>query len=1117
MYALNLYVFHRKSDNFHALVYGFAIDVGEDEPIAWYQRKINDTRSWELLCLWCILNGEFLGQFIEKTLSTGKIEVKDQQIVVPRWELRPAIYLAGRQEHVTGLKSLTYRTARGRIYYALGKTSYLERLFPPGNMERDKVKDALRKLEDWVAGSTGVKLLSEDSDRFGNLEIYDNLDAGCLLEPFGLHVELIKDMRTHPDKWWQQQPVSRGVKIWADETLEKSLPLWVNVSLYNGRSHAQTLLADELKQLQRAGDVVTCEGAEPITSLAVKVWSGQGKLLHYSHSYLIRSLHFDLKLLTGVRYIKDPWSEKLPQKYRDRAESVTTTFRQVINTGGYPFDPWVAEGELFRSTLAALFPQSSRSRFFVGSQDGEVMFFEYLQSLLSRPEVKKATFVDPYFDTGAAARILPRLQNLSLPVEVITSLVDKQVSDSEKAVSPEGMRQVLRQNISLLPPNLKVINVQNEQATEQQFHDRFLLLETKGGIEGWILGNSFNSQSRRYPAVMVELPADVLEKVEEYVEGLRAGNVPGREEARSVVLWDAEGVKRQSQEEKPEALPGNLRAFPGWEDILCFFPVSGADARDALRQIIELGYLETSGEAASWRVREDKREEVFSQIRDYTKQLFAAENPDGDKVDALFSCLAHWIYCGAGFTAEDVIVRSERAVAYLQRFLENLRREISNSINAKELQWAQLKTVYENFSEEPESYRQCWGLGQNPWEFDHLLREKVFYAEYLQKADPHRYCEELDRNWVLLPHLFHVLHWEEISNDYFQSKVATRFILFHLLNFRPVAASTQEAWQAVPAAGEWKVKVFLTHLSMQGIEEQQNLLPEVPTLLDQAVLSDDEILPFLTGLKQGVAALLSDLLDATRPGLAGSMRRQVLERWVEKLKGEKLYFNYSLDQPETENMVDVTCKLYGTGWTDWYVKQFLNGFPWKKYRDPLYRFADYSHWYADSLRLLWSLFLGLTYLVDKVSGQGDAEEKTWVLNEIVNRFEQYLVPHVWQLAQDEILLDEVLYLMGWLADQAGADNLCEKCLCLVEDRRVHLPRKLVMYLSTYKLFEKRKKEVFEVLESPVLALWLSEKARHKLDWIADALGSLADKAPDQDREILSSMRSKVLRIRSEGV
>lgn len=343
----------------------------------------------------------------------------------------------------------------GQDLLCSGKTSYLERLFPPGNMERDKVKDALRKLEDWVAGSTGVKLLSEDSDRFGNLEIYDNLDAGSLLEPFGLHVELIKDMRTHPDKWWQQQPVSRGVKIWADETLEKSLPLWVNVSLYNGRSHAQTLLADELKQLQRAGDVVTCEGAEPITSLAVKVWSGQGKLLHYSHSYLIRSLHFDLKLLTGVRYIKDPWSEKLPQKYRDRAESVTTTFRQVINTGGYPFDPWVAEGELFRSTLAALFPQSSRSRFFVGTQDGEVMFFEYLQSLLSRPEVKKATFVDPYFDTGAAARILPRLQNLSLPVEVITSLVDKQVSDSEKAVSPEGMRQVLRQNISYCPLTLK--------------------------------------------------------------------------------------------------------------------------------------------------------------------------------------------------------------------------------------------------------------------------------------------------------------------------------------------------------------------------------------------------------------------------------------------------------------------------------------------------------------------------------------------------------------------------------------------------------------------------------------------------------------------------------------
>lgn len=1110
MYALNLYVFHRKSDDFYALVYGFALDVGDSEPVAWYQRKINDTRPWELLYFWSLLDGELLNQLIEKTISAEEIELKEKRIVIPKWELRPAIYMPGHQEHLAGLKSLTDRTARGRVYYALGKTSYLERLFPPSNMERDKVKDALRKLETWVAGSTGIRLFSKDSDRFGNLEIYDSLDADSLMEPFGLHVEVIRELRTHPSRPWQQQPYARGVKIWCDETMEKNLPVWVNISLYNGRGERQALLADELRKIDHAGQVITCEGREPISSLTVKVWSTQGELLHCSCSYLIRSIHIDMKMITDERNIKDPWSEKLPQKYRDRVEGVKTSSVQMISTGGYPFDPWVLEGELFKRTLGSLFPQSSRSRFFAGTQEGQVLFFEYLQSLLGRAEVKKAIFVDPYFDAVAAGRILPRLQNLSLTVEVITSLVDKQGSEIEKAASPEGMRQVLWQNISLLPPNLRVINVQNEQATEQQFHDRFLLLETNEGIEGWILGNSFHSQSQKYPSVMVELPSDILGEVEEYVERLRAGNVPDKREARSVVLWDTEGIKKESQKEKPEVLPGNLRAFPGWEDILRFFPVSGADAQESLRQIIELGYLETRGETASWRVKEDKREEIFSQIKNYTRQLFAAENPDGEKVDALFSCLAHWMYHGAGFAIEDVIVKNECVIAYLEKFLERLRKEISVSINEKELQWAQLKTVFENFSEEPESYWQCWDLCQHPAEFYHLLQEKVFYAAYLQQADPHRYCEVLDRNWVLLPHLFHILHWEEVSNDYFHSKVATRFILFHLLNFRPVVASAQEAWQAATEADEWKVKIFLTQISREGVERQQKLLPEVPILLDQAAIPDDEILPFLDGLQLGVAARLADLLDASRPELAGSIRRQALKRWMVKLNQRDLHFNYTLDQPETENMVHITYKLYGASWADWYVTQFLNEFPWKKYRDPLYKFAHYNYWHADGLRLLWSLFFGLTYLADKVSGQGDAEKKIWILNEIVSRFEQYLVPQVWQLAQDEILLDDVLYLMGWLAGSTGSDELCEKCLRLVEVQQVQLPRKLIMYLSAYAMFKRRRQKALEALKSPSLAVWLVENAKHRLRWIADVLEGLAGKASDEDKELLSAARTRFL-------
>ena len=141
MYAVTLYIFHRASDNFNALIYGYALDIGEAESFPWYSSKINGKRRWELLSFRSIMTREDINKFLEAFNSTSKYVVEGKLIQTPKWAVRPAIYVLGRSEHGEGIKSLTDRTCRGRVYYALEKTAFQERLFPPGEMEKEQAKD----------------------------------------------------------------------------------------------------------------------------------------------------------------------------------------------------------------------------------------------------------------------------------------------------------------------------------------------------------------------------------------------------------------------------------------------------------------------------------------------------------------------------------------------------------------------------------------------------------------------------------------------------------------------------------------------------------------------------------------------------------------------------------------------------------------------------------------------------------------------------------------------------------------------------------------------------------------------------------------------------------------
>lgn len=1119
MYAVNLYVFQRREDNLLALVYGFALEIGEAGPGPWKSLQFKGSRRWKLICFRRLMEREELNEFLGQFSSARQVAIEGKIILTPKWEVRPAIYVPGREEHVEGGKSLTDRTARGRIYYALGKTSYLEKLFPADKINREEVKKELEKLAAILQEEVGIELLGRDRERFGNLEIYDGLDGFSLLEPPGLHMEMVREIKAHPERSWQKQPVSRGVKIWADETMGENLPVWINVTLYNGRGDSKTIVADKLMQLTRAGKPVTVEAAEPISSLAVKVWTQKGEILHYSCSHLIRSINIDLNVKTGERKIIDPWSEKLPRKYREQVEKFDTFSGETIKIGGYPFDPWIPEGERFKQMLSSLFTPPSRSRFFEATQPGQVSFFNYLQSLTERNEVQKVIFVDPFFGAEAALQLLPRLKRQSsLAVEVITSLVDKKVSRDDATPPLEQMKAALQRNKTLLPSRLKVYNVQNQQATEQQFHDRFLLLETRNGMEGWILGNSFHSQSQNYPALMVELPENVLGEILHYLDQLRQGNDPGKKEARSVILWDSKAGGEEAGDGRQDLLPGNLDPFPHWEWIPKLLTAECADSLEALEQIIKQGYLEVSQGVARWLTADKKRPEIISRVKNCLEKLLAGDNTEG-QITSLFNCLAHWTYRGAGFSAADILVKDKRITAHLLRVLHNVKNEIENHLAEKEKQWLQLKKVYDDFSEDAESYRECLILYEHAFEFDSLLKEKAFFADFLWYVDPQVYYQELDRNWVLLSHWLYILFRRKDFSNYQGSKIATRFISLRFLSFSFFPEESPEktfTLEKEPLPAELKLKTFMTLLGIQRKERQEKLAAYIPAFIGEAGLDEREILPFLAGIQHPLLARLADDLDDSRPELAKAVREHIVQSFVNDLTAkEPLYFHYSLDYPKTGRMVEASFKIYRPTWCEWYREQFLPRLKWREYKDPFLRFSHYTRWYTESIRLLWALLVGLIYLEKLSATQEIDPDQADVLKEIIDHFERYLVPNIWHLPLREILLDDVLYMMGLLSEKLNLNEHQKKLVALIDRRQVQLPRKLNVYLSSLEIFKNHKQKVLEILDSPTLTLWLGQDSISRLQWVADRIKKFSNQLDTRDKELIQSLQLKILSLIDE--
>jgi len=857
MFASTFYFLKRKTENIAHFVYGYGLDVGESDFKELRLSSVQGaSKGWKIIRINGIITKEELIQQVSEWNENRSITFNTESLSFPKWMKRPTVYSYDNEILRKGLKSLTNRTSLVDMYFAINKSKWLTLLFPTKQLDSPRAKKEMEELENLIQNEVGISLLSSDSYRFGNIEIYTSTDNQSLTtKEIGVHLKINRERKFLNGRGWKGEYVTTGASLWTDGSLNDHMPLTVNLSLTNDHGNREAIILDEVLTVHEAGKSTDFQTSEPISGYQIKIWSKDGHLLHYEDTHLIRSLNMDMNIRGVNKRIRDPWSEKLPEKYKQQVETVETYGRNPIKIDGFSFDPWVSESDLFedimKSILAPNKQSNDTSRFFPATQEGETQFFLYLQSLLEAKDVKKATLVDPYFGHESLGQFLSRMKT-NLPIEIITSLSNKR---NDENLSPlEYVKNYIDKNSTLLPANMEIINVQSKKASEQQFHDRFLLLENKTGYTAYMLGTSFHSVGQKFPGIMIKIPSSVLESVISYIHELREGKITGRKEAKAEILFSSSLNRKTASDANKNILSGGLEPFPGWERIVSLLiQTEKYDSIKLLEECINEGLFEDYNGTYTWEVKADKKEQVTQTIKQQILKAQMQKSDDYADLTKLFDALSFWNYHGSNILASEILMDVDLTDFLLTR-LQSIEKQIKETMNQSDRGWFTLRAVFEERNESLASHLAFYDIYHYSYEYERLLKQNHFYASYLYHLNSNAYFSELDQNFVLLPHFLYLLSRKEsFHEEFITSEIAARLILFSILDSHQ--AST---FGKLTISNEIKKKVLLTYLGTLYKEEQWNdaLNIHLSYLLTTSLTDKD--IPYIMRIRQ---PFLIELLD----------------------------------------------------------------------------------------------------------------------------------------------------------------------------------------------------------------------------------------------------------------
>ena len=554
----------------HLPLFGFCVPTPQ-ETMPWH--TLADKKQEEYV--WrAILQCEELEAFLDSVTHPGIIRLNDKcSFSSPQWIKRPTTLANDGQKRLPGPVS-DYRLVDE--YWDTHKTQTAKR-FEDALENCPKAKslfgDTAGALA-WAKKECGIDF-AESGIQFGNFNHYM---LPALADGFEIDIDTPSGLL--------KTSVSKKVQI--------PRSLIVNcVAEHRGRT-----ICNQTKSFAPDEDHIEFHAAEPMSRVTVQIWDTESSDLVFSKDItLMMSITIDMAVRSSPLIVQDPWTIGIKKAASNRAEQVqrdietvcrNTHQRQmsVCSNTHSDLDTAFQVG----STLFKALSQGECRGAFVPAKykDGEIEAFLKLRSYLSDPAIKAAAIVDPYFSVEAASKLLTRIQNSTLKLDIITSLSTGEPKEGKEINEADRFKGFLDANVPLLHKSLRIMNLTRGKGSA--FHDRYLLrCFADGHTDGFLLSNSINSMGAFDPFVIAPMEQPVLEGVRKYLHEMLdpafQRRFPDNSRIDCETFFDGiDAARNLSSEPDDESQPW-CSWFPQWQDTDGELRVPKAEIANAVDSI----------------------------------------------------------------------------------------------------------------------------------------------------------------------------------------------------------------------------------------------------------------------------------------------------------------------------------------------------------------------------------------------------------------------------------------------------------------------------------------------------------------------------------------------------
>lgn len=538
-----------------------------------------------------------LHQSLEEKNSNNPIAKKDAQA---RFNLRPEIYQFDHntlmEEHhfqeeslppesispfLSRVKSFIQSNKEERLLALLGQFSKCDQDL---NNLLGSMLSALKKLTglNFLQGSAG-RLFDFESFEFPLGNIYKNPDIRI-----GVKKEKLED------KSYSGKAI----------TIEKKGALLDTKHIAHIRlCNNNEVILQQIVHLEENLTTVTAD--EDISAIEVSIFSEDGsKLLYTEKVGLIREIHLSMKLMSGSVVIEDKFSSRVNDPNLKTINQHSGGLPSHV--GGHKNDPWVPESRKIKNLVRNRLSTPKDSFWFPKGIESEGETVKFLRNLIDHSGNKKVFLIDPFFGKAAVSRLLFRLENSVIDCEILTSFSN--IAPDSANYKPNDdiikeLKQFCSDNRLLLPSGISIRNLKRGQSgNEQAFHDRYLCLKKESGdVTVYLLSNSLNAASAKYPFCVSKLDIGASREIYYYIKSLSEGDDPSDPYVEISIeeVWNppAKRIEEPESEEEKNWIFyfSHLKQFLSW-----FFGDTKSNRDDLIKRAVAEGYVKKTDYGFNW-------------------------------------------------------------------------------------------------------------------------------------------------------------------------------------------------------------------------------------------------------------------------------------------------------------------------------------------------------------------------------------------------------------------------------------------------------------------------------------------------------------------------------------